>query len=193
MAKKRFFPSLVLTVERVDKKPFSFKWHFVNTFFAFCLLLVSMFLFTNIVTSHAGFYLKPFDGVVQRFYPADLIVVNPGDRTFEEILFVAVHEFGHWWWYNHLSEADRALFFDIHNQTEVFPWLPFSGDYASESVGEDFAESFALSVVCGVDPSRLLLFGDGGVRRDFFVDRVDSAAGAISFNLVDVSVPFNEV
>lgn len=155
--------------------------------------MFSFFTF-QIVDGKHGFYVPDVDRLPNWFAPQNVIVLLPEQFGMEANLNLALHELGHWWWYEKLSGDQRAEYALIRDSTPgATVWLPFGADYALSSLEEDFAESFAAAFVCDYDPSRVGVWeGDQGLRRDFFEDQVVVSSEAIGFNLRNNRFVFND-
>ena len=71
----------------------------------------------------------------------DIVLFSRGDSLL--LRSDALHEIGHYVWYNELSENDRKEYAQIFGDANKFV-----SDYATTGVGEDFAEEYSSRIVC---------------------------------------------
>lgn len=82
------------------------------------------------------------DGIFEDGPP---IITLRGSTDCDAIPFTFAHEFGHFFWQNELTNADRNRYADIYNRQRRDHHLVT--DYAATDVHEGFAEAFSYYVI----------------------------------------------
>lgn len=121
------------------------------------IVMVTIFLAQNAECGLSGGVTGTYS-VQQQFIKA-----KAEGRTPQEVLGTCAHEVGHHVWYEYLSEAERAQYESIYNDSTE--WV---SSYARiGGLEEDFAESFEAAVTCSFNTAPVPLN-----RRAFFDEHV---------------------
>jgi len=122
----------------------------LSSFTLICLASV-IFLLINLVTQADGAYSKE----------ANFAVIFTKDLNMDRLVYVSLHELGHYIYFKKLNDIERKQYEQLFNDSNIY-----ITDYSMTNAAENFAEEFAAKIQC------YYISDNGSNDRNYYFNKI---------------------